>query len=151
MLDDTDWHTDWDERVPRWVYGLPCTAHAVYEYAREVGWTGTIAFGTSSSVANFAVEKLAKESGLKFIGVELRACYDRDSNDILQAIIVWRDSVPEEEEDRKEVGKMVIYFKEKLGLDRTLEPTWLLYNFQYQLEMDGIDDVEKPQTLTKFT
>lgn len=151
MLDDTDWYTDWDERVPRWVYCLPCTAHTAYEYAKANGWTGTIAFGTSSAVSNFTVEKLARDSGLKFTGIELRACYDRDSNDIIQAIIVWRDRVPEKEDDRKEVGKMVTYLKERLGLDPAVEPTWLLYNFQYQMEMDGIDDIDKPQDLTKFT
>lgn len=46
---------------------------------------------------------------------------------------------------------MVTYLKEKLGLDPGVQPTWLLYNFQYQLEMGRIDDVEKPQTLTIFT
>lgn len=151
MLDDTDWYTDWDVRVPRWVYYFPCPASVAYEYAKAHGWADTLAWGSSSIVANRTVEKLAESSGSKLVGVEMRACYDRELERIVQLIIVWRDNNPTEEEDRKEVGRMVTYLKKKLGLDAGVEPTWLLNYFQYQLEMGVIDDDEKPQTLTRLT
>lgn len=84
MLDATDWFTDWDVRVPRWVYYFPCPARVAYEHAKIHGWADTLAWGSSSVVANQTVEKLAKSSGSKLVGVEMRACYDRDLERIIQ-------------------------------------------------------------------
>lgn len=104
MLDDTDWYTDWDVRVPRWVYYFPCPASVAYEYAKTHGWADTLAWGSSSIVANRTVEKLAESSGSKLVGVEMRACYDRELERIVQLIIVGETTTQQKRKIGKKLG-----------------------------------------------
>lgn len=147
MDQETQWETDWDPNRPRWVYCLSSSI-ALVKHAEKKCWKFS---GSITYIAIDTLERLEKESGLKLTGLELLTCYDRDIEKIIPAIILWKDSVPEPDEYRKEVGKMVDYLKEQIGLDPDLEPKWCLLNYLYELQGGGIDDHEKPESLIKFT